>query len=147
MTIKCTNCGKDTTADNQFCPHCGQRNLDYQAPQDDNRTHGERLYKYGKEEAPNGITSMILGICSIVLSASGISLIAGIIGLVMANRGLREFNDNPCRYNDDSKLKAGRITSIIGIVLSAMSIVAFLLFIFVIIGIATWSVSNGIGCY
>lgn len=136
MTITCTNCGKDISDDYQFCPHCGHRNNCIHPSQDGNSIYSETYYGYGKEEAPNGIASMILGICSIVLSASGFSLIAGIIGLIMANNGLRDYHNNPGRFNDDSKLKAGRVTSIIGIVLSAAAIVIFLLVIFFVIGAA-----------
>lgn len=107
-----------------------------------NESFGDHPYRCGMEEAPNGIASMILGICSIVLSASGISLVAGIIGLIMANQGLRDFNAHPGRYNDDSKLKAGRVTSIIGIVLSAMAILAILLLFFIIGIAAIWGVSS-----
>ncbi|WP_306639879.1 CCC motif membrane protein [Sanyastnella coralliicola] len=80
----------------------------------------------------NATASLVLGIISIVgscLFAGLVGLITGIIGLVISGKDKKEYAANPEAYTEQSyKLsKAGRVCSIIGLILSALA------FIFVII--------------
>jgi hypothetical protein len=82
---------------------------------------------------PNATAVLVLGILSIVVCS-----ICGIIGLVLANRDLRLYNSHPEMYTEGSlsNLKAGRVCSIIGVVLLGL---AFLYFIFVLVFIGSFS--------
>ncbi|MEP6676856.1 MAG: CCC motif membrane protein [Ferruginibacter sp.] len=68
---------------------------------------------------PNATAVLVLGIISIVVCS-----ICGIIGLVLANQDLRLYNNHPEMYTEGSlsNLKAGRICSIIGVVILGLSI-------------------------
>ena len=84
------------------------------------------------------VASLVLGICSLVFGCFFVGLICGIIGLVLANKGL-----SVCRidssYTGQGMLKAGKITSIIGIVLGAIYILYYIVAV-LIIGAAGFSV-------
>lgn len=80
---------------------------------------------------PNSTASLVLGILSIVICGPG--LIMGIIGIVLANKDITLYKSNPGFYTEGSynNLKAGRICSIIGILLSGALILFYLgLFVF-----------------
>jgi M penetrans paralogue family 26 len=79
---------------------------------------------------PNATAVLVLGICSIVVCQ-----ICGIVGLVLANQDLKLYHQNPDLYSEASlsNIKAGRICSIIGIVLLGLVILYFL-FILVFVG-------------
>lgn len=89
---------------------------------------GEQL-----KTVPNAVASLVLGICSIVFSCFFIGLICGIIGLVLANKGIKCYNLSPEQYMGNGMLNAGRILSIIGIVLNGVYIL-YVIFIGVIVG-------------
>ena len=74
---------------------------------------------------------MVLGIVSIVFGCIG--LVCGIIGLVLACKGMNAYNENPEKYDGMGMLKAGKVTSIIGIVLGSISIIYFV-FVIMILG-------------
>ncbi|HPX59034.1 MAG TPA: CCC motif membrane protein [Bacteroidales bacterium] len=80
-----------------------------------------------KTTLPNSIAALVLGICSIVFGCFFIGLILGIIGLVLAGKGKKLYNENPELYTGYGMLKAGRITSIIGIILSSVYSVYWLI--------------------
>lgn len=90
------------------------------------------------KNAPYAVASLVLGICSLVFGCFFVGLICGIIGLVLANKGL-----SVCRidlsYTGQGLLKAGKITSIIGIVLGAIYILYYIVAV-LIIGAAGFSV-------
>lgn len=86
--------------------------------------------------------ALIMGILSITLLVFGcccgfitpVTLTLGIIGLVMAQKSLREFEANPENYDFKSRNNVfiGKVLSIIGIVLSALLLIAMVIyFIFV----------------
>ena len=77
-----------------------------------------------KRTAPNSVVALVLGICSIVFS---VGLACGIIGLIYANKGLRQYNEEPALYSGSDMLTTGRVTSIIGIVISGLCVVTALL--------------------
>lgn len=84
-----------------------------------------------KKDAPYSVLALVMGILS--LTCGG--FICGIIGLVFANKGLAEYNQNPELYKGSGMLTAGRIMSIIGIVLSACVILIYVIYALVL-GIA-----------
>ncbi len=86
-----------------------------------------------QQPLPNGTTVLVLGILSIV-----VCFITGIIALVMAKKDMALYNANPEMYTPQSysNLKIGRICAIIGIVLQAIGILAYILIIVVFVGAA-----------
>lgn len=76
-----------------------------------------------KQNAPYAVAALVLGICSIVFGCMIVGLVCGIVGLVLAKKGAEAFNAAPDQYTGDGMLRAGKITSIIGIILSALGIV------------------------
>ena len=85
-----------------------------------------------KTNAPYAVASMVLGICSIVFGCIFIGLICGIIGLVLAVKGQNLYRQNPEKYSGTGMLTAGKVCSIIGIVLSAL----YILYTVVVMSIA-----------
>lgn len=79
-----------------------------------------------KEKLPNSTTVLVLGICSIVLGCFFIGLILGIIGLVLSGKDKQMYKSNPELYDGYGALNAGRIMSIIGVILSGLYIIYFL---------------------
>ena len=75
------------------------------------------------EKLPNATAVLILGICSIVFGCFFVGLVCGIIGLALAKRPVQMYLQNPQRYMNYGALNAGRILSIIGVILGALSIV------------------------
>jgi hypothetical protein len=79
-----------------------------------------------KQTLPNSTGTLVLGICSIVFGCFFVGLILGIIGLVMSGKGKQMYNSNPDLYDGYGALNAGRIMSIIGVILSGLYIIYFL---------------------
>ncbi len=86
---------------------------------------------------PNATVSLVLGILSIVIC--GIGFILGIIGIVMANKDLALYRNNPGVYSEGSfnNSKTGRICSIIGIILSSLVVIFYIVWIIFFIGLAS----------
>ena len=80
-----------------------------------------------KTAAPYAVTSMVLGIASIVFGCFLVGLVLGIIGLVLANKGYSIYNLSPQSYTGEGMLKAGKITSIIGIVFGGIYLIWFII--------------------
>jgi magnesium-transporting ATPase (P-type) len=86
---------------------------------------------------PNATASLVLGILSIVIC--GIGVVLGIIGIVLANKDLTLYRSNPGTYSESSfnNTKTGRICSIIGIIVSSLFVifyVVYMIWIFSMIG-------------
>ena len=75
------------------------------------------------EKLPNATAVLILGICSLVFGCFFVGLICGIIGLALAKKPMQMYLQNPQKYMNYGALNAGRILSIIGVILGAISIV------------------------
>jgi hypothetical protein len=75
-----------------------------------------------KQQLPNASASLILGILSIVSGCFSLGLVLGIIGLAISVKDKRMYDENPQAYTGYGNLNAGRILSIIGIVLGGLSI-------------------------
>lgn len=80
-----------------------------------------------KRNLPNGTAVLVLGILSIVTCCcyGFIGLTFGIIALVLANKDLKMYNESPELYLNYKNLNVGRILGIVGIVLSALTLLAF----------------------
>ncbi|MBO7570726.1 MAG: DUF4190 domain-containing protein [Bacteroidales bacterium] len=82
-----------------------------------------------KQNAPYAVAALVLGICSIVFGCMIVGLVCGIVGLVLAKKGTEAFNAAPDQYAGDGMLRAGKITSIIGIILSALGIIYWVIWV------------------
>jgi hypothetical protein len=99
-------------------------------------------YAQPRQTAPNAVASLVLGIASIVVSGVGFTLVLGIIGLVLSNKGLNEYQAHPERYTGDGMLQAGKITSIVGIVLGALSLLVIIPLLLFAFGVFAVSLGN-----
>lgn len=87
---------------------------------------------------PNSTTILVLGIISIPTCCSGIvGLILGIIALSLGGKSLKLYNANPGIYTASSlsNLKAGKICAIIGLILSTLMFIYYIIN-FLILGAA-----------
>ena len=81
---------------------------------------------------PNATASLVLGIISIVLcwcyAIPGIVL--GIIGLIMGNKAVALYRQSPGVYSEASykNANAGKICSLIGLILSGLYIIMIIVF-------------------
>ena len=76
-----------------------------------------------KQKLPNASTSLFMGILAITTACCcwGVpGLIFGFLGLNMAKKAKATYEENPEQYNGLGNVEAGRITSIIGLVLGAL---------------------------
>ena len=71
---------------------------------------------------PNASAVLVLGILSILVGCVTLGLVLGIIGLVLSKEGRIAYADNPNGYSGYGMLNAGRVLSIIGIVLGSLSV-------------------------
>jgi len=82
---------------------------------------------------PNATASLVLGILSIVMfwcCYGLVGLILGIIGLVMGSKAVALYKQSPGIYSEASfnNANAGRICSIIGLVLCAVIVILIIAF-------------------
>lgn len=76
-----------------------------------------------KQKLPNASSALVMGILSIVTACCcwGFpGLIFGFIGLNMAKKAKATYEANPEQYNGLGNVEAGRITSLIGLVLGVL---------------------------
>jgi hypothetical protein len=76
-----------------------------------------------KQPLPNAVASLILGICSLLFGCVFVGFICGIIGLAISGGSKRLYLQNPAQYSGYGMLNAGRVMSIIGIILGALAII------------------------
>ena len=88
-----------------------------------------------KRNLPNATAVLVLGILSIITCCCGwgIGVVLGIIALVLANKDQKLYAENPELYLNYNNLTIGRIVSIIGLVLSAITLLINIYF-YAIIG-------------
>lgn len=89
-------------------------------------------------QLPNATAALVLGILSIVFGCLFVGLILGIIGLVLSKKGKEVYRENPTGYSGYGALNAGRILSIIGIVLGGLYTLYYIVIVS-IIGTAAFS--------
>ena len=89
-----------------------------------------------KQTLPNSTATLVLGICSLVFGCLFVGLILGIIGLAISGKSKRLYRQNPNDYSGYGALNAGRITSVIGVILGSLSLLYYIIVV-VIIGAAS----------
>ena len=94
---------------------------------------------------PNATAALVLGIISIVgaFCYGIVGLVCGIIGLVLANKDRKLYQSAPELYSPSSfsTSNAGRVCSIIGIVIGSiffLIILIYLIFVRTLISTAAW---------
>lgn len=87
-----------------------------------------------KQQLPNAVAVLVLGICSLVINCYGIGFILAIIGLALASQGRKMYKENPTQYDGWGNLNAGFIMSIIGVVLGALWIIFWIIWVAIIGG-------------
>lgn len=88
----------------------------------------------GQKSLPNATASLVLGIISIVTGCfifGIIGIITGIIGLVLSGKDKKAYAENPEMYSESSfkQSKAGRICSIIGLIIGGIALVFTLIYV------------------
>jgi hypothetical protein len=96
-----------------------------------------------KQQLPNAVATLVLGILSIVFcwlwGIVGIAL--AIIALVISKKAVQMNSENPDQYAGYGNVKAGRITAVIGLVLSAIYII-YIIIIVAILGGTMFSLGS-----
>ncbi|MBO5962985.1 MAG: DUF4190 domain-containing protein [Bacteroidales bacterium] len=99
-----------------------------------NRTSQDYYYRRNDRTAvqpklaPNAVASLVLGILSILLfRLLFLGVILGFVGLYKANKGLREYKEQPGLYKGYGMLIAGKILSLISIIIFGIVILIMLL--------------------
>jgi len=87
------------------------------------------------QTAPYAVAALVLGICSLLFGCIFVGFVCGIVGVVLANKGIATYNQTPDQYTGYGMLKAGKITSVLGIVFGAIYLVYYVIAV-VILGAA-----------
>lgn len=96
--------------------------------------------QFGQMPVPNSTAVLVLGICSIFpgcFCLGIVGIVCGIIALVLANKAMVIYNSTPNNFSVASfnNLKAGKVCAIIGVCLSSLLLIFYLIY-FLIIGAA-----------
>src|SRR5450631_3333974 len=82
---------------------------------------------------PNATAALVLGIISIPTCSCGgiVGLVCGIIAIILGNKAVKLYQQNPGVYNLSSynNANAGKICGIIGTILSALSLIYYIIYI------------------
>jgi hypothetical protein len=102
----------------------------------------QQQYSGGQIALPNATAVLVMGIISIVgcFCYGIVGLICGIVAMVLAKKDMALYNANPSSYLPASfnNLKAGRTCAIIGLILSALYVL-FYIIVIIIFGAAILS--------
>ncbi len=84
-----------------------------------------------QQKLPNATAVLVLGILSLVgCFCYGLpGMILGAIGLMLANKDEKLYRQNPTMYSDYGNLKAGKILSIIGLVLGLLTLAMMVFYV------------------
>lgn len=90
-----------------------------------------------RRELPNSTLILVFGILSIIgcCCYGLLGVVFGIIALVMSKRAMEIYAANPEMYTGYQNVKTGRILAIIGLVLSGLSVLSFIIGLIVFGGI------------
>lgn len=98
-------------------------------------------------DLPEGMTVMIMGIVSVIATwvIPGVGIIPAIIGLVKYQKQKELYFDEPEKYTKQSYdyLKAGHVTSIIGLIISGLIILSVIILVVVLIFMALYPMPAG----
>ena len=89
-----------------------------------------------RKPLPNASAALVLGILSVVTGCFILGLVLGIIGLAISSKDKKMYDENPQDYTGYGSLNAGRILSIIGIVLGGLIILYWIIWVLIIGGAA-----------
>lgn len=83
-----------------------------------------------KTKLPNSTTVLILGIISLLgCCCYGLpGLITGVIALNLAKKDTALYNQDPEAYDGFSNIKTGKVLAIIGLVISALTLIFYIWF-------------------
>ncbi|WP_395063713.1 CCC motif membrane protein [Flavobacterium sp.] len=83
------------------------------------------------QKLPNATAVLVLGILSILTCCcyGVVGLALGIIGLVLASKDMKLYRETPEKFINFQNLNVGKILSIIGVVLNALSLIYFIVII------------------
>ena len=93
-----------------------------------------------QQPLPGASTVLTMGIISIVgslICCGPFAIIFSIIGLVKAKKSEAMYYENPEIYSDFSNVKTGKILSYIGLALSLVMLIFFIIYFGVIIAMVT----------
>lgn len=101
--------------------------------------NNKKIEYISKQDLPNSTATLVLGIISIASfwCYGIIGIVTGIIALSISGTSKRLYKENPGKYSESSykNLNAGRISAIIGLVLSGFGIL-LIIFYLLILGVA-----------
>lgn len=85
-----------------------------------------------QQKLPNSTLILVFGILSIPLcccfSGAG-GLVFGIVTLILSKKATTLYLENPEQYSGYQNVKTGKILAIIGIVISSISLITYLVFL------------------
>ncbi|HEU4496452.1 MAG TPA: CCC motif membrane protein [Flavobacterium sp.] len=84
-----------------------------------------------KQNLPNATAVLVLGILSILTCCCFgiVGLIFGIVALLLARKDMKLYRESPELYSNYGNLNSGRIVAIIGVVISALTML-YIIFVF-----------------
>ncbi|MEO9513820.1 MAG: CCC motif membrane protein [Flavobacteriaceae bacterium] len=90
-----------------------------------------------QKKLPNGVLSIVLGIFGFVCCCTGIfgATISG-IGFYLARKSEKIYKENPDDYDNYGQIKAGKIISLIALILSLIMVVRWIYIIYNAGGVA-----------
>lgn len=127
---KCTYCGALVDTKEEVCPQCyaplKQTQVNVLEPVEGPTKPAKQQAKL---LAPTAVASLVLGILSINFSSLVIpGFILAAIGKRKANEGYDAIASNPDVYSGEGMLNAGRITSKVGLILSIVMMIFWILY-------------------
>ena len=114
--------------EDNFLQEQPQNNYDNQVQSYEN-VENQNVQQEPTETLPNAVAGMVLGICSLVLGCPIVGLILAIIGLSKSKKALSTNEQYPGYYKGVGFAKAGKITSIVGIVMGIFVIIFTVLYV------------------
>jgi len=97
-----------------------------------NQVPNPPVYPLHQTDLPNSTGALVLGIISIVCfcCCNFIGIVLGIIGIVLGSKAVSLYNQSPGVYTEKSfkNANAGKICSIIGLVLCSLTIILVIAF-------------------
>lgn len=87
-----------------------------------------------RTQLPNATATLVLGILSIIscFCYGILGLILAIIALAISSKSVRMYKQDPDKYEGYGNLKAGRVTAIIGLVLSSLYFIFFIIYVLIL---------------
>lgn len=131
---RCLSCGFDIVGVplGQRCPECGAVVQQFAGP--------------GTQKQGKAIASMVLGICALVVGCMSYGLLGlpcGILAVIFAKHARVAVQAGSAPVTSLGMATAGRVCGWIGIVVSSLILLLFVLYIFAIIGLVGFGIAGG----